>query len=110
MSQALKVGYERYRMVHVWWGKKDRSGMPADVQACWHNPNAHVQSFFPPKVQKQMTVTSLDDVPDILLTYIGGGIKGSTHETKGGSLDLVLSMVQLFGLCLGCPSRKPQTL
>ena len=38
---------------------------------------------FPPKVQKQMTVTSLDDLTDVLLMYIGGGIKGSAHETTG---------------------------
>ena len=49
-SKALKVIYERYGMVNVWWSKGDRSGMPADVQVCWHDSTAHVQRFFPPKV------------------------------------------------------------
>ena len=83
MSQALKVGYERYGMVCAWWDKGDRLGMLADVQACWHDPTVHAQRFFPPNVQKQMTVTSLDDVPDVHLMYTGGGIKGNVHETKG---------------------------
>ena len=50
MSQALKVGYKRYKMVCVWQGKRDRSGTLADVQACWHDSTVHVQRFFPPKV------------------------------------------------------------
>ena len=41
MSQAPKVGYERYGMVRAWWGKGDRSGTLADVQVCWHNSTAH---------------------------------------------------------------------
>ena len=41
MSQALKVGYERYRMVCAWQDKGDRSETLADAQACWHNSTAH---------------------------------------------------------------------
>ena len=58
-------------------------GMRVDVQTCWHDPTAHAQRFFLPKEQKQMTVTSLYDVIDILLVNVGEGIKGSTHETEG---------------------------
>ena len=70
--EAPKVGYKRYRTVHAWWGKGDRLAMLADAQACQHNSTVHMQRFFPPKVQKQITVMSLDDVTDGLLTYIGG--------------------------------------
>ena len=41
----------------------------------WHDSTAHGQRFLPPKVHKQMTVMSFDDVTDILLTYIGGRYK-----------------------------------
>ena len=73
-----------------------RSGMPADVQACQHNSIVHVQRYFPPKVLKQMTVMSFGDVTDILLMYIGEGIKGSIYETKGffGSGSQFCSVVQ----------------
>ena len=59
-------------MVHTWQGMGSRSGMPADVQACWHDSTVHAQRFFPPKVLKQMTEMSFEDVTDILLIYIGG--------------------------------------
>ena len=68
----LKLGYERKVTAHACWGKEDRLGTQADVQASWHDSTAHVQRFFPPKVQKQMTVASFDDITDILLMYIGG--------------------------------------
>ena len=75
MSQVQKLGYKRSIVAHAWWAKGNRSGMLADVQASQHNSTAHVQRFFPPKMQKQMTVMSFDDVTDILLMYIGGGYK-----------------------------------
>ena len=59
-------------MVHAWWGMGNRSGMLVDVQASWHDSTAHVQRFFPPKVQKQMKVMSFDDITDVTLMYIGG--------------------------------------
>ena len=82
-------------------------GMLADVQVCWHDTTAHVQRLFLPKVLKQMTVMSLDDVTDILLMYIGVGIEGSMHKTKGLSgagswFGSACSQVSLSG--------KPQTL
>ena len=43
MSQVQKLGYGRYIMVHVWWGKGIRLGTLADVQACQHDSTAHVQ-------------------------------------------------------------------
>ena len=48
-SQALKLGYERYVMVHAWQGMGNKLGMLADVQASQHNSTAHAQRFFPPK-------------------------------------------------------------
>ena len=42
VSQAPKVGYERYGTVCTWWDKGNRSGMLADVQACWHGPTTQV--------------------------------------------------------------------
>ena len=72
MSEALKLGYKRNVMVHAWWGKGDRLGMPADVQVSQHDSTVLVQRFFLPKVQKQMTVMLFDDFTDILLTYIRG--------------------------------------
>ena len=41
VSQALKVGFERYGTVHVWQGKGDRLGMLADAQAGWHDSTVH---------------------------------------------------------------------
>ena len=96
MLQALKVGYESYVMVCVWQGKGDRLGMLADMQAFWHDSTVHVWRFFPPKVLKQMTVTSLGDVTDVLM-YIGGRDKRKcTWDQR--TLVLVLSLVQLFRL------------
>ena len=49
-----------------------------DASRCagkWHDSAAHVQRFFPPKVQKQMTVMSFDDITDVTLTYIRGRCK-----------------------------------
>ena len=100
-------------MVHAWQGKGDRAGMPADVQVCWHDPTAHVQRFFPLKVQKQTTVMSLDDVTDVLLMYIGGGIKGSAHETEGLGLwfwFLVWLSVQLVPQLVHLGSHRPSNL
>ena len=65
------MGCKRYGKVHAWQGKGNRSGMLADLQASHHDSTAHAQRFFLPKVQKQMTVTSFDDVTDVLM-YIGG--------------------------------------
>ena len=42
VSQVLKLGYERYIVVHVWWGMGNGSGMPVDVQASWHDSTAYV--------------------------------------------------------------------
>ena len=42
--------------------------MPADVQASLLYLTVHAQRFVPTKMQKQMTVTSFDDVTDVLLT------------------------------------------
>ena len=67
------MGYERYGMAHVWQGKGDMVVMPADVQACQHDPTVHAQRFVLPKVQEQMTVTSFDDVTDVLLCMLGKG-------------------------------------
>ena len=68
VSQVLRLGCKRYVVVHAWWGMGNRSGMLADVQGSLLDSTAHVQRFFPPKMQKQMTVMSFDDVTDILLT------------------------------------------
>ena len=75
VSQALKLGYKRSIVAHAWRGKGNRSETLADAQAIQHKSTAHVQRFFPPKMQKQMTVTSFDDVTDLLLMYIGGQYK-----------------------------------
>ena len=80
-----KLGYERNVMTSVWQGKGDRSGIPADVQASQHDSTAHAQRFFLPKVQKQMTVMSFDDITDVLLTYIGGRNKWKCARDQGGS-------------------------
>ena len=53
MSQALKLGHERYVAVRVWWVMGNRSGMPGDVQASGHDSIAHVQRFFPPKYRSR---------------------------------------------------------
>ena len=55
--------------------RDNRAGTPTDVQVGQHDPTAHMQRFFLPKVLKQMTVMSFGDVTDILLTYIGVGYK-----------------------------------
>ena len=110
VSQVLKLGYRRYRMVHVWWGKGDRSGMLADVQASWHDSTVHVQRFFPPKVQKQVIVTLFDDVTDILLMYIGGWNKRK-HAQDLGSLGLVWEFGSVVLACSPVSSSgKQQTL
>ena len=71
--------------------------MPADAQAGQNNSTAHAQKFFPPKMLKQMTVMSFGDVTDIILMYIGVGIK-EAHMRLGAFLVLVLGLVKLFGL------------
>ena len=47
MSQAQKLGYGRYIVVHVWLGKGHRFGMLADVQASQCDSTAHTERFFP---------------------------------------------------------------
>ena len=110
VPQAPKVGYKRYRIVHAWWGKADRLEIPADVQACWHDSTVHAWRFFPPKMQKQMTVTSLDDVTDGLLMYIGGRDKGSTHKTRGLCFGFGFSYFRLVPQLVHLGSHKPSNL
>ena len=69
------MGYKRSIVVHAWQGKGNRLGMPMDAQASQHDSTAHAQRFFPSKMQKQMTVTSSDDITGVLLLYIGGRYK-----------------------------------
>ena len=83
MSQVLKWGYKRNVMVHAWQGEGNRLGIPVDMQASWNDSSVHAQRFFPPKVQKQMTVTLFDDVSDVLLTYIRVGIKKACTRPRG---------------------------
>ena len=47
VSQAWKLGYEIDKSVHVKSIKllNFSLGMPADVQASWHDPTAHEQGF-----------------------------------------------------------------
>ena len=96
MSQVLKLGYERYRKVCVWQGKGDRLGNTSvHAQVSQHDSTGHVQRFFLAKVQKQMIVTSFDDITDILLIYIGGRNKRECmYKTKG--LVLVLVCIGLW--------------
>ena len=47
MSQMQKFGYKRSVVAHAWWGKGNRLGMLADVQASLHDSTVHVQRFFP---------------------------------------------------------------
>ena len=112
MLQAPKVGYKRYRMAHVWWGKGDRVETPADVQTCQWDPIAHVQRFFLPKVQNQMTVISLDDFTDVLLMYVREGIKGSVYKTGAlsGSGSWFISAVWLVPQLVHPASHIPSTL
>ena len=49
VSQAQKMGFERYVAVHAWLGKRDRLWMLADVQVSQHDSTVHAQRFFPPK-------------------------------------------------------------
>ena len=99
MSQVLKLGYERSVVVHAWKGMGNRLGMPADAQASWHDSTVHAQRFFPPKMQKQMTVTSFDDVTDILLMNFGGRYKSRCTWDPGVSwLVQFSSLVHSFGL------------
>ena len=86
------MGYERYTAVHAWQGMGNRSVIPADVQVSLPDSTAHVQMFFPPKMQKQMTVTSFDDVTDVLLTFIKGKYKRKLALRPRGSF-----LVFLFG-------------
>ena len=75
MSQAQKLGYERSVAAHAWSVRANGLGILVDVQASQHDSTVHVQRFIPPKMEKQMTVTSFDDVTDIHLRYIGGRYK-----------------------------------
>ena len=104
ISQVLKLGYERYIMVPAWRGKGNRLGMLADAQVSWYDSTVHVQRFFPPKVQNQMTVTWFNDVTDVLLMYIRDRYKKKHTWDPGefGSVILPCSPVRL--------SKKPQTL
>ena len=86
MSQAQKLGYNRSVAAGVWWGKGNRTQMLADAQASWHDSTVHLQRFFPPKMQKQTTVKSFDDVTDVLLMYIRGRYKKETCMRPRGSV------------------------
>ena len=57
--------------------------MLVDVQMSQHNSTAHMQRFFLPRVQKQMTVTSFDDPNDVLLMYIRGRYKRKCAQDPG---------------------------
>ena len=107
VSQAPKEGYERNIMVCAWWGMGSRLGTLVDVQACWYDSTMHVQRFFPPKVLKQMTVTSLKDVTNVLLMYIGVRYKRITYETRG---DFGLESSSVHACTPVSLSGKPQTL
>ena len=81
------------------------------MQVNWHDPTAHVQRFFPPKVQKQTTVTLLYDVTDVLLMYGGEGVKGSAHKTEGlsGAGSWFGSAVWLVPKLFHLGSHRPST-
>ena len=98
MSQALKLGYERNVMTCALWGKGNRTGMLVDVQVSQNDSTVHVWRFFLPKVQKQRTVTSSDDVTDVLLMYIGGRDKKEAHTRPRGSVHWSFSQFQVFWL------------
>ena len=53
MSQVLKLGYKRNIMARARQGKGERSGMPVDVQASWHDSTLHVQRSFPQKCKSR---------------------------------------------------------
>ena len=67
----MEIGIQKMHSSLCMAGKRNKSGMLVDVQVSWHNSTAHAWKFFPPKVQKQTTVLSFDDVTDILLKYLG---------------------------------------
>ena len=58
-----------------------------------------------------MTVTSLYDVTDILLTYVGEGIKGSSYEAEGlsGAGSWFGSAVWLVPQLVHAGSHRPST-
>ena len=62
--------------------------MAVDAQESLLNSIVHVQRFFPPKMQKQMTVMSFGDATDILLMYFEGGYKSKHAWDPRGSLVL----------------------
>ena len=112
MSQVSNWGYKRCITIHAWQGIGNRSGMPVDVQASWHDSTAHVQSFFPHKVQKQMKVTSFDDITDVTLMYIGSRYKSKQASTRLRGVKFSHSFFQCFHLACSPvrSSGKPQTL
>ena len=96
VSQVLKLGYERYVAVCVWWGMGNRLGILADEQVSLPDSTAHVQRFSPNKMQKQMTVMSFDDITDVLLTYIEGRYKSKHAQDLGVQFSSFFSLFIWF--------------
>ena len=76
----MKLGYKRYVAVCVWLGKGNRSGMPVDAHASWHNSTVHVQRLFPPKWRSRWQWHHLMMSLTSLFHKWREGIKESTHE------------------------------
>ena len=93
MSQAWKVGYGIWKMVHALLNGS-KAGMLVDAQASQLDLTAHVQSF-PTQEGKQMIMTSFNDVTVVLHMLREGGLYKGACTSLWGSLgefsgDLVI--------------------